>query len=154
MAPPSNPAATPAATPRCAWAGAGMATAETVNAAAAPSAINVFFMASPFSWGANDVKLCPGKSSTFHLKDQWTARSSGTTKMGQTGRLRCGDTKNSSRPLNAGHDDKRNDGIHGCGRRNLADLLPADEPGAKPQGPARERGRRRFHHEFERQFGR
>jgi hypothetical protein len=29
-----------------------METAETANAAAAPSAINVFFMASPFSWEA------------------------------------------------------------------------------------------------------
>src|SRR4051812_31407075 len=47
MAPPSNPAATPAATPRCAWAGAGTATAETANALTATSAINVFFMASP-----------------------------------------------------------------------------------------------------------
>ena len=70
MAPPINPAATPAATPRCAWAGAGIATAETVNAAAAPSAINVFFMASPFSWEAKDFKFYPGKSSIFRLNDQ------------------------------------------------------------------------------------
>src|SRR5436190_16568344 len=50
MAPPINPAATPAATPRCAWAGAGTATAETANVTTAAAAINVFFMASPFPW--------------------------------------------------------------------------------------------------------
>jgi hypothetical protein len=55
MAPPIKPAATPAATPRCAWAGAGIATAEMVSAAAAPSAINVFFMASPFSWSKGQL---------------------------------------------------------------------------------------------------
>ena len=41
------------------------ATAETVNAAAAPSAINVFFMASPFSWGAQDNQVLSGKK--FHI---------------------------------------------------------------------------------------
>src|SRR5882757_8484697 len=48
MAPPSNPAATPAATPRWAWAGAGIATAETAKALTATSAINVFFMGLTF----------------------------------------------------------------------------------------------------------
>src|SRR5882672_5277840 len=48
MAPPINPAATPAATPRCAWAGAGTATAATAKAVTATSAINVFFMGLTF----------------------------------------------------------------------------------------------------------
>ena len=58
-----EPAATPAATPRCAWAGAGIETAETVNAAAAPSAINVFFMASPFT--RRTLGIVPPKVSYF-----------------------------------------------------------------------------------------
>src|SRR5436309_11217223 len=44
MAPPINPAATPAATPRCACAGA---CAEMARVAAAATAINALFMASP-----------------------------------------------------------------------------------------------------------
>jgi hypothetical protein len=47
-----------------------METAEMVNAAAAPSAIKVFFMASPFSWEAKGFKFNPGKSSIFRLNDQ------------------------------------------------------------------------------------
>jgi hypothetical protein len=47
-----------------------METAEMVNAAAAPSAINVFFMASSFSGVAKSFKFYPGKSSIFHLNDQ------------------------------------------------------------------------------------
>jgi hypothetical protein len=72
MAPPINPAATPAATPRCAWAGAGIATVEIASAATAPSAINVFFMASPFSWEQRTVPkaFCHCEVSTFHLNDQ------------------------------------------------------------------------------------
>src|SRR3954463_14562878 len=50
MAPPISPAATPAATPRCACAGAGAAGVETANVGAAAMAINVLFMASPLSW--------------------------------------------------------------------------------------------------------
>src|SRR3954454_22759019 len=56
--------------------------------------------------------------------------------------------------LTAGHDDERNDGIHGGGRRDLAGLLPADELGTKPQGPARERWQRSFRHGLGRQFWR
>jgi hypothetical protein len=38
-----------APTPRWAWAGAGATTAEMARVETAASAINVFFMASPFS---------------------------------------------------------------------------------------------------------
>jgi hypothetical protein len=51
-----------------------------------------------------------------------------------------------SSALEAGHDDERRDGIHGGGRRNLAGLLPADEPGAIPQDAGRERRWRQFRH--------
>src|SRR5438132_8445849 len=57
-----------------------------------------------------------------------------------------------SRTVNEGIPDERNGGIHGGGRRDLADLLPADEPGAKPQDAARERRQRRFQHRPQRQF--
>src|SRR5712671_7494186 len=49
IAPPINPPAIPAATPRWACAGAGAARAETAKVAAAATAIIVLFMASPFS---------------------------------------------------------------------------------------------------------
>ena len=41
--------------------GSGMETAETANAAAAPSAINVFFMASSFSWESRALSFIPAK---------------------------------------------------------------------------------------------
>src|SRR5437867_4270708 len=57
-----------------------------------------------------------------------------------------------SRTVNEGIPDERNGGIHGGGRRDLADLLPADEPGAKPQDAVRVRRQRRFWHRPQRQF--
>jgi len=47
-----------------------------------------------------------------------------------------------------GRHDQRDDGIHGGGRRNVADLLPADESGAEPPSAARERRQRRFQHQL------
>jgi hypothetical protein len=39
--------------------------------------------------------------------------------------------------ISAGYAEERDGGIHGGGRREVADLLPADEPGAEPQERAR-----------------
>src|SRR6185437_14072558 len=67
MAPPINPAATPAATPRCAWAGAGTATAVTAKVETARSAINVFFMASTFLIETRDSGKAVCQRQKFHI---------------------------------------------------------------------------------------